>query len=209
MGLGIGGRQRVGAWAGGCSGEESCKRSLVTSHARFCSPQVTDLGLMGLRARGHRTTLRSLKCSHLPRTTTAGVAFLAEGLGRSKKEQQGFLRARCAHTRPTLNCADQRYTPSKHLSAQINEPQTANHETALRPSPVAPACVFVFVGAWLQVHGAAAAHQGRAACRERVGRGPREDAAAAQTAEAQARLRRRFQVSERRPLPPLTFSPVL
>ena len=56
--------------------------------------QVTDLGLMGLESRSHRASLASVRLIGLPRCTTAGLAFVALGVGRSKKEQQSFLRHR-------------------------------------------------------------------------------------------------------------------
>jgi hypothetical protein len=56
--------------------------------------QLTDLGLMGLESRSHRASLASLNLSDLPRCSTASLAFLCLGLGRSKKEQQVFLKAR-------------------------------------------------------------------------------------------------------------------
>lgn len=56
--------------------------------------QVTDLGLMGLESRSHRASLASLDLAALPRCTTSGLAFVGLGVGRSKKEQQTFLRAR-------------------------------------------------------------------------------------------------------------------
>jgi len=56
--------------------------------------QLTDLGLMGLESRSHRASLATLNVSDLPRCSTASLAFLCLGLGRSKKEQQVFLKAR-------------------------------------------------------------------------------------------------------------------
>ena len=56
--------------------------------------QLTDLGLMGLESRSHRASLATLNLSDLPRCSTASLAFLCLGLGRSKKEQQVFLKAR-------------------------------------------------------------------------------------------------------------------
>jgi len=50
--------------------------------------QIRDLGLMGLSARSHRTCLRTLRMTGLLKTTSSGMAFLAEGIGRTQKEQQ-------------------------------------------------------------------------------------------------------------------------
>lgn len=49
---------------------------------------------MGLESRSHRASLATLNLSDLPRCSTASLAFLCLGLGRSKKEQQVFLKAR-------------------------------------------------------------------------------------------------------------------